>query len=118
MSSMMWDDPSCLTLTFLASPPLHFLMHSSQTKYGHTDNINQYASKIIVRWCTFSRSSGSGTDFPSAMAAMSWATLVISLDRVLSVPQSVVSRYSSQLSNSVCLSDLCTQRLYGAMLRC
>ena len=49
---------------------------------------------------------------------MSLATLVMSLDRVLTLLRSVVFRYSSQLSNNVCLTDGWTQRLYGPMLMC
>src|SRR6266481_4370181 len=71
---------------------------------------------VIDKHFTFSKSSGTCSFLSCTMAAMSFATRVMSLDRDLSLPRSLVSKYSSQESTRICLKDSRTQRAYGAMV--
>jgi len=107
---------SCIRLRL--SGPLLLRISRSIVCKPVTDTLKRLMSKYQqhnFRLRTFSKSVGSAA-LSAAMARISLATLVMSLDRDLPLPRSVVFKYSSQLSNSVCLNDCWTQRLYGPML--
>jgi hypothetical protein len=79
-----------------------------RTHYKHK---SVFTKSVIDEWITFSKSDGSCISSLAActMSEMSLETLVISLDCVLSLLQSLLSMYSSQWSSKVCLNDGWTQ---------
>lgn len=101
--------PPCYWLAF---PPWHVRLNSCYTMCEETGNIYHLIFTECLCVATFSRSSGSVSFLWFASSVISLATCVITLDRALSLPRSVLSKNSSQWLSRIALYEGSTQREY------